>query len=908
MYFGNKNGLLVFDGINWERYVMANRSTVRAILLDEDSGRIYVGGSEDFGYFSFNRGRSYPDYHSLRPRNPAAASPGEIWNIHRAGGSLLFQGDHSIIAVHNDSITLELDTKDKIFTSAMAGDRLFLALQNGGLCVMSGTRFESVDPARVLAGKKIVCIRPFDDKILVVTEFDGIFILSAGKILPLRTGIDAFLRENQAFCAAGTLTKLAIGTVGHGLVVLDLMDQTSTFVNADCGLQNNTVLAAFFDSDENIWCGLDDGIDYVMYKSPFFNLLGSSNSYGAGYASFMRDGTLYLGTNQGLYLSSYPQPMSPEPPEIVRKLRGQIWNITEAAGQMMVCADAGLFEYDRGTFRRIDGVPGTWDVEELAAHPGYAVASTYDSFFLLSRHAGRWISEGRLDGFSEINGRFSQDAGGYIWISHWMRGIYRLHLDFDARRFDSVKFYDSRRGLPSNENTSIWPYRGGLIFSSGAGYFTYDAATDSMIPEKELCSIFTGQNAPHLYTASADELWSVTPDGIHIAARRSSGRVEVDSVTLGTLGQELIPGFEHFNFIGNTKIIVSGQSGFLEVDRSRMTQATGGEECRTYVGRIYANQDSLVYHVATGSDSPLELPYSLNSLRFEFFTPEYRAENAVLYSHYLSNYDHSRSSYSRAATKEYTRLSPGTYTLCVSALNTITHATGECYFTFSILPPWYLTGWAKCLYFILVLATLWGTWMAVRTIMKRSARRIERRREAEISRLKRLAEEENLRKENEIANLKNRQLELDVKHKSEELSSITMNVVRKNEILLNISSRLNKLQRTLEYGGPAEATPQISRIQTLIQENMSHDDDWQTFTNNFDAVYDDFTKRLRLQHPGLTPAELRVCCYLRMGLSSKDMAPLFNISYRSVEMTRYRLRKKLGLDRDVNLGDYLRNF
>ena len=909
MYFGNKNGLLVFDGINWDRYVMANRSTVRAILIDEPSGRIYVGGSEDFGYFSFGHGQNYPEYRSLRSEGFPGTSLGEIWNIHRQGEVLIFQGDHTVVSVLNDHVSHELETNDKIFTSAIAGDRLYLGLQNGGLCVMSGTRLESADPAHVLAEKKIVSIRPFDDKILVVTEFDGIFMLSSGKVQPFRTGIDSFLRENQAFCAAGTLTKLAIGTVGHGLVVLDLMDKTSTFVNADCGLQNNTVLTAFFDSHENVWCGLDDGIDYVLYKSPFFNLLGSSNSYGAGYASFMHDGTLYLGTNQGLYMSSYPLPMSPSPPKIVRKLRGQIWNITEAAGCMMVCADAGLFELSGSDFRRIDAVPGTWDVEELVAAPGYAIASTYDSFFLLSRRSGRWVSEGRIEGFNDINGRFMQDADGNIWIAHWMRGIYRLHFDIVGRRFDSVDFYDTSRGLLSNENTSVWSYRDRLVFSSGSSYFVYDSVRDSMVPEKDLCSIFTGLNAPHLYHAAVDELWSVTPDGIHIANRRPSGHVEVDSVTLGALGRELIPGFEHFNFIDNSKIIVSSQNGFLEVDRSRMLPSASDENCRTYVGRIYANQDSLVYNMAADSFGPLELTYDLNSLRFEFFTPEYRSEDAVLYSHYLRNYDQNWSSYSRSTTKEYTRLGPGTYTLCIRALNTMTHAVGERFVTFSILPPWYLTGWAKCVYFILVLATIWAVWMAVRHIMKRSARRIERRREDEIARLRRLAEEENLRQENEIANLKNRQLEQDVKYKSEELSSITMNVVRKNEILLNISSRLSKLQRTLENGtSGGEAGAQISRIQALIQENMSHDDDWQTFTNNFDAVYDDFTRRLRESHPGLTQSELRVCCYLRMGLSSKEMAPLFNISYRSVEMTRYRLRKKLGLERDINLGDYLRNF
>ena len=129
-----------------------------------------------------------------------------------------------------------------------------------------------------------------------------------------------------------------------------------------------------------------------------------------------------------------------------------------------------------------------------------------------------------------------------------------------------------------------------------------------------------------------------------------------------------------------------------------------------------------------------------------------------------------------------------------------------------------------------------------------------------------------------------------------------MNVVRKNEILLEISNRLTRLSQG-ELSN--DITRQIGHIQSLIRENISHDDDWRNFIHNFDAAYEDFTKKLLAMHPSLTPTELRVCCYIKMGLSSKDIAPLFNISYRSVEMTRYRLRKKLGLERDVNLTDYL---
>lgn len=186
--------------------------------------------------------------------------------------------------------------------------------------------------------------------------------------------------------------------------------------------------------------------------------------------------------------------------------------------------------------------------------------------------------------------------------------------------------------------------------------------------------------------------------------------------------------------------------------------------------------------------------------------------------------------------------------------------------------------------------------------MTRSTRRLAERKEKELEETRRKAREDALQKDVEIANLKGRQLELDVRHKAEELSNLTMNIVRKNEMLTDISNRLKKLQ---DSEISVEVNRQIEKLHGIIRDNISHDDDWKNFVHNFDAAYEDFTKRLTNLHPDLTMTELRTCCYIKMGLSSKDIAPLFNISYRSVEMTRYRLRRKLNLDRSENLSDYL---
>lgn len=908
MYFGNKFGLLTYDGTRWRNYTLPNQTTVRAVYADNVMRRVYAAGTEEFGYFYFDGPSRRMSYVSLASEfTDVPAGYGEIWKIHQGDKHTWFQADHAIFGVSDDGDHFVASVREKINCSAYIRGIFYVALSDKGFCQLRDGKFVSLDPNALLADKRVAAICPFNDKILLVTQFDGLFVYDSRGVRPFPTKIDAFLRENQAFCAETRDNKIAIGTVNGGLVVYDLNHELSPIhSNTDSGMQNNTILSVFFDSHNNIWCGLDNGLDYVLYDAPYRSLLSRAGFCGAGYASIVDGGSLYLGSNQGLYRTPFNKDYVFDAPK--RLLQGQVWKIRKIGNYLAACTDGGLYIDGGSGFERVDGVSGAWDIHEIFSNPRLALASTYDNFYLLEERAGRWVSQGRVTGFSDINGSFVIDEDGYIWISHWMKGVYRLHIDIAHHRFDIVDFFDTHHGLPSAENTSVALYKNSPAVSSAAGYYRLSGSGRTLEPHDELNAFFSKQISPHLYNGVLGELWSVTPDNIYVARTRADGSREIDSITFSPMSSLLIPGFDSFNFVDDSRVIASTQDGFYELDTRRAFDKNSRPvSLRTFVSAIYANQDSLVYLAFAANNEPrITLTSDLNSLRFEFAAADNTVSaNEITFSHYLENYEDTWSTPMAASSKEYTQLREGDYTLHLRAINSATRVVDEKTIQFSILPPWYRSSWAKAAYALLGFLLVYLTFRVISYFSERNSIAISRRKEEEMEHLRIVAAEEALRKENEISDLKNQQLEQDIRHKAGELSNITMNVVRKNEILMNISSRLTKLQRTLDVLSPAETNAQIAKIQSLIQDNISHDDDWKTFTGNFDAVYEDFTKRLRKLHPSLTPTELKVCCYLRMGLNSKDMAPLFNISYRSVEMTRYRLRKKLGLEREDNLSDYL---
>ncbi|MEO1438548.1 MAG: regulator, partial [Bacteroidota bacterium] len=158
--------------------------------------------------------------------------------------------------------------------------------------------------------------------------------------------------------------------------------------------------------------------------------------------------------------------------------------------------------------------------------------------------------------------------------------------------------------------------------------------------------------------------------------------------------------------------------------------------------------------------------------------------------------------------------------------------------------------------------------------------------------------------EKEIMKLKNEKLEDEVRHKNQELASTAMHLVQKSEILTRIKQELSNLSQSKDQN---EIKTEIRKLVKIIDQDIEYDKNWEQFEHHFDQVHHDYLRKLRNHFPQLTPKDLKLCAYLRMNLQTKEIAPLMNISVRGVEISRYRLRKKLELDRSTNLIEFLLN-
>ena len=276
------------------------------------------------------------------------------------------------------------------------------------------------------------------------------------------------------------------------------------------------------------------------------------------------------------------------------------------------------------------------------------------------------------------------------------------------------------------------------------------------------------------------------------------------------------------------------------------------------------------------------------------------------YSYLLENFDKEWSDWSKKSEKDYTNLSPGIYMFKVKGRNHKNNESSVCTYTFIIKAPWYQTVWAYVVYLALFIGLIYYFYkLQEKRHLKNQEKELllQRQKSAEEQRQLVYAHQLDLeRSEKEVANLKNEKLEAEIEFKNSELASTAMNLVQRKEFMLKIK---DELQVLIKSGKEGTQNVELKKILRLLTEDKKTNEEWEQFSIHFNKVHGDFLMAIKKKYPSINQQELKLCAYLIMNLSSKEIAQLMCISVRGVEISRYRLRKKLQIPTETNLFEFL---
>ena len=920
MYFGNSYGVLEFDGNHWRKLGLPNRSMVHSLAINK-AGRVYVGGQDEFGYLQPNDSgvMAYVSLKSLIP--DADKTFADVWNIFTKDDEVFFCTVSGVYHFDGDRIQVYKTPYDPTGFPFYVQGRLLVPVPGQGLFELKDGRMVRIQGSETISAYNIASILPYPGgKALIVTEERGIFIYDGyNGFSPSNWPVDDFLIKNKVNTATALTEGYAIGTILNGLVVIDMEGRPTQHLNSSKGLQNSTVRSIYQDHKENLWLALNYGIDYVEVNSPFKVFNGRLGLPGTGYASLVNRSTLYLGTSDGLFykpIADDENPLNPLPLQRVENTEGQVYNLQQIGGKIILSHHNGPFEIVDNKAVRLSEHRGAWLFLPLKSRPGYYLCGTYHGLMLYRMINGRLTFQNQISGFGESSRVMEEDSDGNIWEAHGYIGLFKLKLSNDLTKVEQVAFYGEKSGLPSNLGINVYKINGKLVFTGLQGVYLFNSKTDRFEEYDELNKLFNKNvQVRKLVEDKEGNIWFSAGDEMGLIRKLSNGSYEVIKNLFNKLEGKLVGGFEHMAYYNNQNVLIGIDEGFVQYQPNFLQKNSLQEKFYTLIRQVEVRRqasDSLIYGGSFVNNGLVEntqpghsiptLPYALNSLKFAFGAILYDGIEDVQYRYYLEGFDEDWSPWGSTLQKEYTNLREGTYTFRVKARNVYNQESEEASYEFTISPPWYRSVWAYTLYALYGLLLAYLIWK----IMDRRVHQAKIKLQQEQEKALRLQEaqhmEEVLKAEKEIIRLNNEKLESELNHKTQELTSSSLHVMHNVEAVQKVKEQL---QRLMDEVNEKETRQQLRKILRAVEEEIKIENNWEQFETHFNQVHQNFLKRLSQDYPELTHKDLKMCAYLRLNLSSKDIAALLKLSLRGVETSRYRIRKKMNLEQEENLAEVI---
>ena len=876
MYFANNSGLLSYNGEQWGLYKMKDGSPVRSVKVVDSL--IFTGAYMDFGYWEPNAFGNL-DYTSLLDKLPSEIRDGEqIWHIEEFGNYIIFQSLSRIFSYHIEDKSINIiDLGKTISNLYKANNTVYFQVAEDGLYAIEDSGIERKVDFEQIGVKTIIQIFEWNDKKVAVTRDDGLF--SFGDNSWEKLSIPNYPISSSFFSAEYTNDdQLVLGSIGDGLFILNLLQgELQQIVQPN--ILNNTVLSLYEDKAGHIWCGLDNGISLIEKDSQFSIFSDITGKLGTVYCSIMYNEKLYLGTNQGLY----KRDVEAGDFNLIDGTSGQVWSLAVYKDRLFVGHDRGTFTIKNNQLDYIFDGLGTWQV--IPFRNGFIQGHYNGLSYFENEQSFNDIAY--LDGFNLSSRNILNYNDNEIWVGHDHKGIFKLTPDISNFSISETKNYPVE-----NEDASgikLFRFNDDIYYSTASNIFKYDRTSDKFILENDLQRVAKDfKRSSGISQVTKDgKWWSFSENEIYYTLNDAFKEgLNIETIPLSYEFRNISNGFENISEINDDQYLVGSNHGYAIFK----TPFTNPEIPVLEINKVENANKGLNYVEIDKYSSNSEYKNAENYFKFYFNTPVYQKFAHVTYSYRIEGFTETWTPFKSASTASFENLPYGDYQFQVKAKYD-GQETNLATYSFSIEKPWFLSNLVVFVYIIIFVIILVVTHHFY-------TRYYNRRHEKMIKVQKKKAEMQQLEAEQEIMKLKNEQLEADVSSKNRELAASTMSIIRKSEVLNQIKDELTAVSKLED----------IKRVLKTVDANINEEDNWKFFKEAFDNADKDFLQAVKAKHPNLTSNDLKLCAYLRLNLSSKEIAPLLNISVRSVEIKRYRLRKKMDLAHGEGLVEYILSF
>ena len=328
-------------------------------------------------------------------------------------------------------------------------------------------------------------------------------------------------------------------------------------------IQNNTILSMCADQEGSIWLGLDNGISLIDFNSPV-TYIQNYFDLGTGYASAKFNNKFYLGTNQGLFYINWEDFISPlkrkESFKMIEGTEGQVWNLSIIDNTLLCGHNNGAFQIQGDKIMKISRREGAWTFLKL--NKKIMLAGTYTGLSVFERIGNQWKFRNDIQGFNESSRNLQLDKDGYIWISHWYKGIFRLKLNANFTKVNDIKSFNSKNGFLANNAVNLFKLKNNIVFTTDSGLYRYNDRNNKFETDSRYSNLFLEKRrVDALYQDQGDNIWYYSNQHAGVYRSQEDGTYKNIAAPFSQLSGKII-NFEHINTLDLKNDVIGIEGGF----------------------------------------------------------------------------------------------------------------------------------------------------------------------------------------------------------------------------------------------------------------------------------------------------------------------------------------------------------
>ncbi|GBD91167.1 sensor protein ZraS [bacterium BMS3Abin04] len=716
IYIGNGTGVLEYDGASWRKIRTPKDANVRAMALDSN-GTIFVCATGDFGYLT-------PDslgqlqYKSLLPYlDKKYHKFGEMWDVIASSKEVYFKTREKIFGWNGSKISVW----DSVFSYRFynVNDTIYTRNDSTGLMYIDGDSLKLMPNGEYFASTGVFNMLPFDGKnarqkgrILITSNLDGMFIHDGKKFSKFKTDADSFLIKNQIYNACITSNgNYALATQRGGVAILNPKGHLIRVINEKSGIPTNVIFNVFNDRYGGLWLATVNGVAYCEYPSPFTIFKNYGLLKNISYSVYRYKNKLYVTNELGvLYL--------PDKYSTFKLIEGSnkpAYALLDVGGILLAGTNWGASVIENGKLQEPLVDPSVNALLKSELFPDRIYVGHRKGISVIRKSKNNKLAVSYTKILEDEVNAVVEEGNGNLWLTGFFPGLYHVsgnmqELSTGNDQNIEYKFYDENNGLPGTK-WSIYKVKNKMLLTSDKGVFRFDSESQKFLPDSTLGKIF-------IDSTNSIVLLKKSIDGNYWVLAELKGKRELGKAVLQSDGNykwqpsiefrrlDLSSAIALYSDIDpntNKEILwISTDEALVRYDSFRVNKHK--TDFPTLVRKVIVSNDSLIYGGAEfppGKNNKISLPFSQNDIRFDFAAPSFDKSGATKFQYFLKGNDEDWSQWTTENKKEYTNLSQGKYQFYVRSKNVYGSNGEENIFTFTVLPPWYLSWWAFVLYGLL---------------------------------------------------------------------------------------------------------------------------------------------------------------------------------------------------------------